>query len=137
VQDFNPDVEVVRKAVAETLSAGRDVVLVMHSYGGAVGGDAMKYFLDDNDGKNGKGKIVRMVWICAFVLPVGGSLMIGLGGKDLPWFMVDVSARICLIIRASSNRVPTSRAMRSIQKIQRKSFIMTFQTKTLQNGPRS
>jgi hypothetical protein len=90
VQSFDPDVEATRKIVQELVDSGRNVVLVMHSYGGAVGSEVLKYFVDDNEGKGGKGRIIRMVWVCAFVLPEGSSLMDGLGGNDLPWFEVEV-----------------------------------------------
>lgn len=92
IQDFDPDVQRIRTAVQELLDDGKDVVLVMHSYGGVVGSEAAKYFLGDNEneGKKTRGKITRMVWVCAFVLPVGTSLMDGLGGNDLPWFKVEV-----------------------------------------------
>jgi pimeloyl-ACP methyl ester carboxylesterase len=97
LQNFDPDVEAVRSAVEAVVSKGGDVVLVMHSYGGIPGSEAMKYFLDGNEGEDGRarrGRVVRMVWICAFVGPVGGCLFEGIGGKDLPWFRVDVSFRL-------------------------------------------
>jgi len=89
LSNFDADVNVIRKTTADVLATGKDVVLVMHSYGASPGSEAMKGFMDDNDGKNGMGKIVRMVWLCAFVLPVGGSLMAGLGHKNLPWFIIE------------------------------------------------
>lgn len=88
---MDPDVEVVREAAEAIVSTGQDAILVMHSYGGIPGSEAMKYFLDKNDGQNGRGKVVAMVWICAFVGPAGASLFQGIGNQDLPWFRVDVS----------------------------------------------
>lgn len=90
LKDFAPDVEVVRTAVEEVLAAGKDVVLVMHSYGGFPGSEAMKHFMDENTHANGRGKIVRMAWICAFVAPKGATLHAGIGGVDPPWFKREV-----------------------------------------------
>jgi hypothetical protein len=89
-QDFSSDVALITKTVEDLLAAGDDVVVVMHSYGGAPGCEAMKPFLENNTGSNGRGKVIRLAWICAFVLPEGGCLMAGLGFQDLPWFQVEV-----------------------------------------------
>jgi pimeloyl-ACP methyl ester carboxylesterase len=61
-QGFEPDIEALKKTIEGGLSTGKDVVLVMHSYGGMVGTEFTKYFIDANEGK-----VVRMVWICATV----------------------------------------------------------------------
>jgi len=90
IQSFDPDVREVEKVVEEVLEDGRDVILVMHSYGGVVGSEATKKFLDKAAASSsGTTRIVGMVWVTAFVLPAGTSVMDALGGKDLPWFMVD------------------------------------------------
>ena len=47
--------------------------------------------LESGGAKEGWGKIRRLVYIAAFVLPEGGSLMAALGFKALPWFIIDVS----------------------------------------------
>lgn len=91
LQDFSADVESVRIAVEEVLAAGQDVVLVIHSYGGVPGSEAMKYFMDDNAGGNGRGRIIRLAWICGFVAPKGVSLHMGVGGSDLTWWKREVS----------------------------------------------
>ena len=93
LENFDADVEDIRKTISDLVSTGTDVVIVMHSYGSSPASEAVKYFLNDNEGKDGKGRIVRMVWMCAFVFPKGGSLMLGLGMKDLPWFRVQVCAQ--------------------------------------------
>lgn len=90
LQNFDADVEIIRHTISDLVSSGRDVVVVMHSYGGSPASEATKYFIDDNEGKDGKGKIIRMIWVCAFVLPKGGSMMKGIGMNDLPWFKIQV-----------------------------------------------
>jgi len=89
LENFDADVHIIRRTIEELVATGKNVVVVMHSYAGSPASEAMKYFVDDNAGQNGKGKIIRMAWVCAFIFPEGGSLMKGLGMKDLPWFRVN------------------------------------------------
>lgn len=84
VKGFEPDVELVRNSVQQLLDEGKDVVLVMHSYGGAPGQQAA------GELKESKGKLIRMAWITAFVFQEGQTLMAMLGGNPLPWFIVKV-----------------------------------------------
>jgi len=78
--------------------------MIFHSYGGVPGCEALAEYLSDledskaaGEGKGkvreGWGKVRRLVFCTAFVLPKGGSLMAALGGKDLPWFRVEVYFR--------------------------------------------
>jgi hypothetical protein len=93
LKNFDPDVQVVRDSVNRILSSGKDVVIIYHSYGSVPGSEALVEYLKDLEGgtkKEGWGKIQRLVFCCAFVLPEGGSLMAALQFKDLPWFIVDV-----------------------------------------------
>ena len=95
LQSFAPDAEAVKSTVNKVLSSGKDAVILYHSYGGAVGSEALADYVKELEAgtkKEGWGKIRRLVYIAAFVLPEGGSLMGGLGFKPLPWFIIDVSA---------------------------------------------
>ena len=81
---FEPDVEAIQTAISRVIEGGDDVILVMHSYGSIPACEATKGF-------SGEGKIRRLVFCSSFVLPEGGSLLhTGLGGKPLPWLMIDV-----------------------------------------------
>ncbi|KAH8800201.1 prolyl aminopeptidase-like protein [Xylogone sp. PMI_703] len=89
IENFDADVENVRGVVEDVLSSAQDVVLVVHSYGGLPASEAMKYFMDDdNKDMKGKGRILRIVWVCAFVGAIGDSLHGSIGGKDREWFRV-------------------------------------------------
>lgn len=85
----------MKDVVNKVLSTGKDVVMIFHSYGGVVGCEALKEYVNEHEtgksGKQGWGRIRRLVFVAAFVLPEGGSLMAGLGFKPLPWFNIDVS----------------------------------------------
>lgn len=93
LKDFGPDVERVRSTLDSLLSQGKDIVMVYHSYGGACGSEALAPYIEDlKNGvkKEGWGTVKRLIYCCAFALPLGGSLMAALMFKDLPWFIVKV-----------------------------------------------
>jgi hypothetical protein len=95
--DFGLDVELIRSTLDTILSQGTDVVMVYHSYGGACGAEALAPHVEDlKNGvqKEGWGTVKRLIYCCAFSLPLGGSLMAELRFKDLPWFIVEVPANI-------------------------------------------
>lgn len=101
LKSFAPDVEAVKSAVNKLLASGKDVVMLYHSYGGTASSEALADYLKEEGKKEGWGRIRRLVYIAAFVLPEGGSLMGALGFRPLPWFMVseDVSTpSICVVL---------------------------------------
>lgn len=92
LQSFAPDVEAVKNTVNKVISSGKDAVILYHSYGGVVGSEALADYVKELEAgtkKEGWGKVRRLVYIAAFVLPEGGSLMAALGFKPLPWFIID------------------------------------------------
>jgi pimeloyl-ACP methyl ester carboxylesterase len=65
---------------------GKDVVIVMHSYGGVPGSAAAKglsKFRRTHEGK--RGGVVGMIHISGFVLPGGASVADGQGGQLPEW----------------------------------------------------
>ncbi|PBP23039.1 protein-tyrosine phosphatase [Diplocarpon rosae] len=74
----------------------RRAQLTHFKYGGVVGCEALKEYVDSHEGTKGArpswGKVRRLVFVSAFVLPEGGSLMAALGFQPLPWFAVDGDA---------------------------------------------
>lgn len=84
----------MRRVVAAAVAAGRDVVLVVHSYGGLPAAEAVRG-LGEKERVDGGGAVVRLVYVCAFFGDVGFYLLQPLGDQPLPWFRVEVSA-VCL-----------------------------------------
>lgn len=83
----------VRAVVEPLVNEGRQVILVGHSYGGFVISEASKglgYKQRKADGK--EGGIVLLVYLAAFVLPKGQSVLKMIGGNPLPWMDVQVSS---------------------------------------------
>lgn len=71
---------------------GKQIVLVTHSYGGMVGSLAVEglgYSQRRHAGK--KGGIIMLVYMSAFAVTKGKSLLDALGGEWLPWMKDPVS----------------------------------------------
>ena len=85
------DVAYIRNEVLLPLLAeGKDVLLAMHSYGGAPGSAASKGLSKkEREGKGEKSGIIGQVFIASFVLPEG--TVMGQAGAYQPWQRVDVS----------------------------------------------
>lgn len=88
VTSLQPDVDAVVAALAALLDSGSDVVVVMHSYGGMVGTDAVGRVVkeraeaDDGDGCDKKGgKIRRLVYVTAHVPLEGQTLFQAIEGE--------------------------------------------------------
>ncbi|GME47542.1 hypothetical protein GTA08_BOTSDO11688 [Neofusicoccum parvum] len=86
-QTLDTDVASLRKTLAQLVDEqGKDVVVLLHSYGGVVGSCASEGFGAKQRAKEGKkGGILEIVYLSAFALPKGKSLVEMLGGQPLPW----------------------------------------------------
>ncbi|KAI1853310.1 hypothetical protein JX266_002016 [Neoarthrinium moseri] len=83
---ISDDAAAFRGAVEELVAQGKQVVCVVHSYGGLVGANAVKGLGFQQRAKEGKaGGIVMFVYLAAFVTPLGSSILSMLGGNWLPW----------------------------------------------------
>ncbi|KAJ9294966.1 hypothetical protein DTO271G3_6528 [Paecilomyces variotii] len=77
------DADFIRKTTASLVEEGKDVLMVMHSYGGIPGTESTKGLLKKERELEGKkGGIVGLVYMTAFLLPEGQSLGSFLGGYD-------------------------------------------------------
>jgi len=85
--DWSADVTTIRNAITTAADAGQSVVLVVHSYSGLPGSEAVRDLdWQTRQAKNLPGGVTRLVYVAAFLLPVGQSLLGALGGEDLPWW---------------------------------------------------
>ncbi|WP_437813925.1 alpha/beta hydrolase [Sorangium sp. So ce1078] len=81
--DLAADAEAVRAALAEV--PGKAVV-VAHSYGG----------LPVTEVAARTGKVAHLVYLCAFMLDAGESLLSAIGGQDPPWWVTSADGRTLL-----------------------------------------
>lgn len=84
---FNDDVTTIRESITASTDAGQDVVVLMHSYGGIPGSEAVEGLtrLDQSSSRE-KGCVIRLIYLAAFVIAEKGSMMSGLGGQPLEWW---------------------------------------------------
>ncbi|KAF6827091.1 hypothetical protein CMUS01_09151 [Colletotrichum musicola] len=97
VKGLADDAAAVRAVVEKYADEGREIVLVVHSYGGLVGANAVKGLGYKQRAKEGKkGGVITFVYLTAFVVPVGKSIKEMLGGQFLPWMdFKEVSSFCC------------------------------------------
>lgn len=75
-----------RTAIEKLADAGKKIVLVTHSYGGMVGSCAVEDLGFAQRKMAGKqGGVINLVYMSAFALPKGVSLLDAGGGNPLPW----------------------------------------------------
>ena len=70
---FQDDVAVVRNTVHSVLATGKNVVLVMHSYGALPGCEALEGMkkMQEENAKKGWGQVLKLVFLAGLVMPVG------------------------------------------------------------------
>ena len=76
--DLNTDTEFVRGYVESLVGAGRTVVVIMHSYGGQVGTNALHGLGLNTRAQRQEsvsGGVANLIYMCAFALPEGGSMV--------------------------------------------------------------
>ena len=90
------DAEALRQRCLSLMQEeGRDLVLICQSYGGIPGGGAAFGLSKTQRRQEGKpGGILGLVYISAFVVPGGSSLVVFLGGKHAPYLVPDTVSLI-------------------------------------------
>lgn len=79
--DMYSDAQVVRNQVIALADKSRAVIMLLHSYGGAVGTEAIKGLsASERAGKELPGGVIHLIYMCGFMLQVGESV----GGASLP-----------------------------------------------------
>ncbi|KAF2161519.1 hypothetical protein M409DRAFT_69642 [Zasmidium cellare ATCC 36951] len=87
--NFDADVEVIRSHIQKACDAGREIVLIGHSYGSIPASEAAKGLDLSSRQKEGKaGGVKHLVFCCAFIVDEGHSLIGAFGGSPLPWFKI-------------------------------------------------
>ena len=79
--DMFADAQVVRSQVISLIDQSRKIVMLLHSYGGAVGTEAVKDLsLSERAAKGQQGGVIHLIYMCGFMLQVGESV----GSVSLP-----------------------------------------------------
>lgn len=81
----------IQKSISKLVASGKELIVVMHSYGGIPGTESAKGLLKKDRQAEGKlGGIISLVYVTAFLLPPMASLSSFLGPMP-PWVVFDVS----------------------------------------------
>ncbi|KAJ5609030.1 hypothetical protein N7528_009597 [Penicillium herquei] len=89
-KSLSDDVNSLREALIKLADEGRDLIVVAHSYGGVVTScavDGLSKQLREKEGR--AGGVINVVYLAAFALDQGQSLLGMLGGNFLPWMKVE------------------------------------------------
>ncbi|KAJ5957530.1 hypothetical protein N7501_011809 [Penicillium viridicatum] len=88
-QGLYADIEHTYAVLKEMVEAGRQIVVVNHSYGGLVSAGAVEGLGYVQRCKAGlPGGVLMVVWLAAFVMLRGKTVMDMLGGNLLPWMII-------------------------------------------------
>jgi hypothetical protein len=89
-QSVAKDVEFIKNTLLFPLiDAGKDILFIMHSYGGCPGGDAAKGLSKAERKAAGKeGGIIGLVYMCAFVASEGDSVLSKVPGQRYSPYIV-------------------------------------------------
>jgi pimeloyl-ACP methyl ester carboxylesterase len=86
--DVANDASAVRAALLPLLGEGKELVLVLHSYGGVPGSAAAKgHSVSERRAAGLPGGILGLVFVAAFIVPEGQTCVGLTGGKILPWIL--------------------------------------------------
>jgi len=91
---FGDDVEATQQAIQAETSQGRNVVVVVHSYGGVVGQSAMKGFTRQKDAaapSTRTGYVTGLIVIASGFAQPGMAFLDGFGGNPPPTWRMDPS----------------------------------------------
>ncbi|TDZ71783.1 hypothetical protein CTRI78_v001767 [Colletotrichum trifolii] len=84
------DAAALRSTLTTLADEGKQIVLVVHSYGGMVGSNAVSGLGWQQRAANNKaGGVIMMVYLSAFAAPNNTSLLDMLSGEYLPWMRID------------------------------------------------
>jgi hypothetical protein len=89
--NWDEDIAGIRNATLSAINEGKDVVAVAHSFAGLPVSDAMKGLSKAEREKVGlKGGVMRLVYITAGVVEVGGFSQQPFNGQPHPWMRLEV-----------------------------------------------
>lgn len=97
------DVETVQKAIRSQTTQGRDVVLVVHSYGGLIGSSSIKGFARTHhdssvSSSTSSGHVIGMAMMATGFAITGKTFLEGTGGKPPPFWIADTEAGFATLV---------------------------------------
>lgn len=95
--DLSQDIAAARSLVDDAIADGNDVIVICHSWGGIVAGNALEgYDKKEREKKGLKGGVVKVGYMCAFMVDEGASLQSDSGAGYPPWADLDVRLKMSI-----------------------------------------
>ncbi|KAJ5633375.1 hypothetical protein N7490_009714 [Penicillium lividum] len=92
------DVSHLRDILVALSNAGKSILIVAHSYGGVVASAAVKGLVrSTQNSEDDCGRVLMILYMAAFVVPKGKSLLDVMGGQLLPWIQTAENRAYCAI----------------------------------------
>lgn len=116
---LSDDVASLREVLVKLADEGQELVVVGHSYGGVVTSCAVEGLSREARAKEGKtGGVIKVVYLAAFAIDKGQSLLGMLGGNYLPWMKVEVIGKSTMQPKIFSRKILTDkRAITFLQMV--------------------
>ena len=112
-KDLYDDIAYISSQLEELVEkGGKEVIVIVHSYGGIPGTSAARPFVRKDRAQQGKkGGVIGVLYISSWGMPPGKTTMEAVEGLNIDWMKIDVlpprSFRvICCLIRLGSNQLP-------------------------------
>lgn len=81
----------IKQKIQGLVNQDKNVIVLMHSYGGVVGGNALEDLLAPQRQTKGlKGGVIHIIYMSAFVQPAGSRLVDPFNGQMPPWMDEDI-----------------------------------------------
>lgn len=108
VYDFTEDVEAIKNCATRLAEAGEEIVVVLHSYAGLPGGEALHGLGKAEREKQGlKGGVIRIVYIMSWIVPEGYQARErGDTSKFLPFQKIDLEVSTLFLSSVSVSHYP-------------------------------
>ncbi|RAL07834.1 alpha/beta hydrolase [Aspergillus homomorphus CBS 101889] len=98
------DVASLREVLKTLADTENEIVVVAHSYGGVVASNAVEGLSKAERAQRGQtGGVIQVIYLAAFALDQGQSLLEMLGENYLPWMQVDHRQGDYVTVDAASN----------------------------------
>ncbi|KAF1926611.1 alpha/beta-hydrolase [Didymella exigua CBS 183.55] len=99
--DLVQDTATARSLLDHAIGNGNDVVFICHSWGGTVAGSALVGYMKEERANMGlKGGVVKVGYMCAFMVDEGKSLHKLTGGEVPSWYNLDLQTHSFHTIQA-------------------------------------
>ncbi|KAL4961313.1 alpha/beta hydrolase [Aspergillus stella-maris] len=86
VQSLDEDITALRALINPEVAEGREVVVLAHSWAGIPVGSGLEGLIKTEEGKGG---VVKLLYVAAFLVEEGKTLVQTFGG-EAPWYIKDI-----------------------------------------------